>query len=145
MKKAIDILLRVGKIVDIVVLVIVAVVGVIVLPISLIVTAAGIAAEIAEGGDAELLAAIGGLVVNIVQLIIYLVLCIVALVLLKKINRGYAVAKNKEENKKWAIMAIVSGALSTGLVLVAGILMLLLPEDQLPGYQAPAVEAEVKE
>ncbi|MCQ2771690.1 MAG: hypothetical protein MJ238_00215 [Bacilli bacterium] len=142
MKKAIDILLKIGKIVDIVAVVLIALFGVLIVPISTFVAIAG--AGLA-GDDPEMIAAVGALVVSIFEMVFWLVLCIVALVLLKKIKVGYAVAKNKAEVKKWAIMAIVTGALSTGVVLVAGILMLIMPEDQLPGYSAPVVEAEIKE
>lgn len=149
MKNAINILMKVGRILDIIFMVIFIVVGAISLISGVVggvaaIGAAGIAGTEAEREELIVAggAAIGAGVSGLITSLIYAGLCIAGLIILKKkVAPAWNTAKTKAELKKPAIFAIVSGFLTTVCVGVAGILMLVMKEEDLPGYAAP-VEVE---
>ncbi len=81
-------------------------------------------------------------VVSVITTVVFLALCIVALVLVGKCKNTLNTAKSKAEAKKMAIVAIVTGALSTAFAAVAGILMLCMKDED---YASNIVEAKVIE
>lgn len=139
MKKAANILLKVAKILGIIAIVALAVAAVITL-VSGLIAGGALIAEGTEESIAAGAAAIGLAVAYCIGLLVYMVCQIIALVLVGKARNGLASAKCKADAKKPGIMAIVAGALGTGLAIVAGIFMLIMND----GYYQDTVVAEEK-
>lgn len=74
--------------------------------------------------------------------IVCIALCVVALILVNKCKNTLNTAKTKAEAKKMAIVAIVTGALSTGFAAVAGILMLCMKDEDYAGNVVEVKEVE---
>ncbi len=115
--------LKVGKIINLVLIPLFAVL----LIVFLILDIVGIGKAV--GNDEAVVAAVGDLVGHIITYSLLTVFCIVALILNLKADNILETAQSKEEAKKGAIMAIVAGALVTTFPIVSGILMLCTKEE----------------
>ena len=83
----------------------------------------------ANGTDEELAVAIGVLISNIIQYVLFEAFAIVGLVLNSVAAKGVKAASSKAEIKKPAILAIVSGALFTLFGIPAGIIALTMSDE----------------
>ncbi len=126
MKKAANILLTVGKILGIVAIIACAVASVIILIAGIVGGVAALGAATTDEETAAGVAAIVAAVAGSIGILIYMVCQIVGLSLVKKAKKGLANAKCKADAKKPGILAIVGGALGTGLGIIAGIFMLVM-------------------
>lgn len=138
MKKAANILLLVAKILGILAIIGLAIGAVVTVISGIIGGVAALKSATTDEEKAIAATAIGLAVAGGFGLLVYMVCQIVALVLVKKAKIGLANAKCKADAKKPGIMAIVAGALGTGVSIVAGIFMLIMND----GYYKDTVVAE---
>ena len=134
--------LRVGKIINIVLLILF---PVLLLIFAIIAIVAIVGAAAAADPDAALAAAVSSLLSAIFGYGFALVCVIVSFILNARASRVLANAKSKAEAKPGAIMAIVSGALMTLFPIASGILMLTTREEDWGEGEAEPAAEEPKE
>ena len=139
--------LKVGKIINIILLPVFAIL-LVVFTIIDIVAIVGAVAAVSDGADASTIGvAVGALIGVIIGYGFAIVCLIVALILNAKASTILVTAQSKQEAKKGAIMAIVAGVLVTVFPLVAGILMLCTKEEdwgKAAGAQPEVVEEKAE-
>lgn len=128
--------LKVGKIINIILIPVFAVLFVVFLIVGIV----GIAAAAAEGSDAA--PAIASMVTSLVTYFIFVVVLIVALVLNKKAQIALETAKSKAEARPGAIMAIVAGALVTLFPIASGVMMLIMKDEDWAAEEPEQPRAE---
>ena len=117
--------LKVGKIINIILLPVFAVL----LVVFIIIDSVAIAAAVADGNDAAIAAASSALGSAIFGYTFTIVCLIVALILNSRASAILERAKSKAEARPGAIMAIVAGALVTLFPIASGVLMLVMKEE----------------
>lgn len=136
MKKAIGILLKIAKILDVIVVVSAAVM--LVAGIMAIPAVIGSINNMIAMGDAPTDEVIVEFVVSLTMCSVFITLGIVFgagsvanLIVVSKTNKVFPVATSKSQLRGYAIANIITGAISSEVALVAGILMLVIKDRQL--------------
>lgn len=132
MKKTALTFLKVAKILDIIAIVLFALMFVLFVVAAVenaILLKENAANGVSEADLAITAAAVGLFIGYAVTCAIMIPCCVVGLIFAKKAALTLKTAKSKEEAKKMAIASIVTGALSTGFAIVAGILMLCMKDE----------------
>lgn len=144
MKNTARTFLKVQKILSIIFLIAVALAGLIVMIVGIATMVGGAVAGETEEAKAAAIAAGGSMVGGGIGMMFYIVFGILALVFGKIAKRALEESKTREEARKGAIFGIVAGALCGIFGIPAGIMMLVMKdEDYAEG--APAEEKPAEE
>ena len=131
--------LKVQKILSIVFLIVIALAGLITMIVGIVTMAAGAVAAETDEARAAALAAGGSAIGAGVGMLFYIVFAIIALIFGKIAKNALETSKTREEARKGAIFGIVAGALCGIFGIPAGIIMLVMKdEDYAEGAQEEA-------